>query len=60
MAQVMFFFFNAYFSDRERKKALTRKWERGRERERDRGSEVGSELTAESLRWGSNTQTMRS
>ena len=32
----------------------------GAEREEDRGSEAGSVLTAESPRWGSNSQTVRS
>ena len=32
----------------------------GTEREGDRGSEAGSGLTAESLMWGSNSQTLRS
>ena len=33
---------------------------RVRDREGDRGSKVGSELTAESLRWSSNSRTVRS
>lgn len=32
----------------------------GTERSEDRGSEVGSELTADSLIWGSNSKTTRS
>ena len=37
-----------------------RECEKGAEREEDRGSEAGSTLTAESLLWGLNSQTVRS
>ena len=51
------FFFTVYLFLREKKRV--HKW--GMDRERgERESQVGSALSAQSLMWGSNSQTMRS
>ena len=49
-------FFNVFISESERTRASMGEGQR----ERETGSEAGSVLTAVSLMWGSNSQTMRS
>ena len=58
------FFFNIYLFLREREREREREHEQGRaERERETQNlkqDPGSEPSAESPKWGSNSQTMRS
>ena len=49
----------------ERQREIEHEWGRGRERERERETQnlkqaPGSELSAQSPRWGSNSQAVRS
>ena len=54
-------FFNVSLFLRERDRETGREQGRGRERETQNSKQtLGSELTAQSLMWGSNSQTMRS
>ena len=56
-------FFDVYLFMREREREKECEWERGRERERRRQNPKqapGSELSAQSLTWGSSSQIVRS